>query len=141
MRKTMGRQAYPSDLTDVQWAMLEPLIPLPSLEGRTPIHERREIVNAIFYVLRSGCSWRMLPHEFPPCKTVYWYFRRWNQEGVWDRVLHTLRRQVRQQQGRDPEPSAAVIDSQSVKTGAVRGPEKGYDPGKKNVGTQTYRAR
>ena len=136
----MGRRAYPSDLTDAQWEILASLIPEASLEGRPPIHSRREIVNGILYVLRSGCPWRLLPHEFPAWQSVYYYFRRWQREGVWDRILETLRMQVRQRQGREAQPSAAVIDSQSIKTSAVRGPEKGYDPGKKNLGAQTTRA-
>jgi transposase len=137
----MGRRAYPSDLSDEQWAILEPNIPLPSLEGRPPIAERREIVNAILYVLRSGCPWRLLPYEFPAWGTVYYYFRRWQREGVWDRTLKALHMEVRQRDGRNAEPSAAIIDSQSIKTSAVRGPEKGYDAGKKNLGAQTTRAR
>ena len=136
MRTTMSRRAYPSDLTDKQWEVLEPLIPQPSLDGRPPIYERREIVNAILYVLRSGCAWRRLSHDLPAWGTVYWYFRRWRREGVWDRILDALRMQVRLKQGREPEPSAAIIDSQSIKTSAVRGPEKGYDAGKKNLGAQ-----
>ena len=139
MRTTMGRRAYPSDLTDEQWEVLRPLVPLPSLEGRTPFVERREIVNGILYVLRSGCPWRLLPHEYPNWQTVYHYFRRWEREGVWDQILKTLRMQVRQKQGRDAEPSAAIVDSQSIKTSAVRGPQKGFDMGKKNVGAQTAR--
>ncbi len=137
MRTTMGRKAYPSDLTDGQWTVLESLIPPASLNGRPPIHPRRELVNAILYVLRSGCPWRLLPHEFPAWGTVYYYFRRWQREGVWDQVLKTLRMEVRKKQGRHDEPSAAIIDSQSIKTSAVRGPEKGYDTGKKNLGAQT----
>jgi len=137
----MGRPAYSSDLTDKQWEVLRPLIPLPSLEGRPASVERREIVNAMLYVLRSGCPWRLLPHEFPAWGTVYYYFRRWQREGVWDRVLKTLRMELRQKQGRNAEPSAAIIDSQSIKTSAVRGPEKGYDTGKKNLGAQTAPAR
>jgi putative transposase len=140
MRMTMGRLAYASDLTEKQWEMLKALIPEPSLEGRRPFVERREIVNAILYVLRSGCPWRLLPHEFPAWQTVYWYFRRWQREGVWEQMLHRLRRQTREALGRDPEPSAAVIDSQSIKLSTVRGPEKGYDGGKKNLGTQTASA-
>ena len=139
MRTTMGRRAYPSDLTDEQWEVLRPLVPLPSLEGRTPFVERREIVNGILYVLRSGCPWRLLPHEYPNWQTVYHYFRRWEREGVWDQILKTLRMQVRQKQGRDAEPSAAIVDSQSIKTSAVRGPQKVFDMGKKNVGAQTAR--
>ena len=141
MRSTMGRRAYSSDLTDKQWELLGPLIPLPSLEGRPATVERREIVNAILYVLRSGCPWRLLPHEFPAWGTVYYYFRRWQREGVWEQILKTLRMQVRQKEGRNAEPSAAIIDSQSIKTSAVRGPEKGYDTGKKNLGAQTAPAR
>ena len=136
MRMTLGRKAYPSDLTDEQWELLEPLIPQPSLQGRRPFVSRREVVNAILYVLRSGCPWRLLPHEFPAWQTVYYNFRRWEREGVWDRILQTLRMRMRTRQGREEEPSAAIIDSQSIKTSAVRGPEKGYDVGKKNVGPQ-----
>jgi putative transposase len=138
MRTTMGRRAYPSDLTDEQWALLEPLIPRPSLDGRPAEIERREIVNGILYVLRTGCVWRYLPHEFPAWGTVYYYFRRWEHEGIWEQVLQTLRMQMRRRQGRDPEPSAAIIDSQSIKTGPVRGAEKSYDPGKKIWGRKRH---
>src|SRR5258706_4632911 len=86
-----------------------------------------------------GVAFSMLPHEYPKWQTVYYAFRRWEREGVWDRILQTLRMRMRQQQGRDEEPSAAIIDSQSIKTSAVRGPEKGYDMGKKNLGSQTPR--
>src|SRR6266699_3870888 len=137
MRSTMGRQAYSSDLTDKQWEILRPLIPLPSLQGRPPTVERREIVNAMLYVLRSGCPWRLLPHEFPAWPTVYYYFRRWQREGVWEQILQSLRMQVRQKAGREAQHIAANNDSKSTKTTAVRGPEKGYDAGEKNLGTQT----
>jgi putative transposase len=140
MPMTLGRQAYPSDLTDEQWELLEPFVPALSSEAAYHVHERREIVNAILYVLRSGCPWRMLPHEFPAWETVYFYFRKWEREGVWDHMLRTLRMRVRRKQGREEEPSAAIIDSQSIKTSAVRGSEKGYDMGKKNVGAQAPRA-
>ena len=133
------RKAYPSDLTDAEWSLLEPLIPAISPDAVRVEHSRREIVNGILYVLRSGCPWRLLPHDLPAWGTVYSYFRIWRNEGVWDQVLQTLRKQVRCQQGRDEEPSAAVIDSQSIKTSAVRGPEKGYDAGKKNLGAQETR--
>jgi transposase len=135
------QRAYPSTLTDKQWEVLEPLIPPLSPEAVYHKHERRAIVNAILYVLRSGCPWRSLPHDFPAWGTVYDYFRKWQREGVWDRVLETLRMQVRVKAGREAQPSAGVIDSQSIKTSAVRGPQKGYDSGKKNLGAQAARAR
>ena len=131
MPLTLNRKAYPSDLTDEQWVLLEPLVPALSSEAASHVHARREIVNAVLYVLRSGCPWRMLPHEFPAWGTVYDSFRRWQREGIWEQVLRALRMQVRRKQDRDEEPSAAIIDSQSIKTSAVRGPEKGYDMGKK----------
>jgi putative transposase len=134
MPTTLNRPAYPSDLTDEQCEVLEPLVPALSPEAAYHVHARREIVNAILYVLRSGCPWRLLPHEFPAWETVYYYFRKWEREGVWDHILHALRKRVRQKQGREQEPSAAVIDSQSIKTSAVRGPHKGYDMGKKSGG-------
>lgn len=130
------QRAYPSDLSDEQWEILKPLIPPLSPEAAYHVHARRAIVNGILYVLRSGCPWRSLPHDLPPYGTVFYYFQRWRREGVWDRVLEALRMQLRSKQGRNPEPSAGVIDSQSIKTSAVRGPEKGYDMGKKNLGTQ-----
>jgi transposase len=141
-RKEMPeRKAYSSDLTDAQWEMLEPLIPARAEDATNVAYERREIVNGILYVLRSGCPWRLVPHDLPAWGTLYWYFRTWRDEGIWDQILQSLRQRVRQKQGREPEPSAAVIDSQSVKTSAVRGPEKGYDAGKKNLGPQTERSR
>jgi transposase len=141
-RKEMPeRKAYSSDLTDAQWEMLEPLIPARAEDATNVAYERREIVNGILYVLRSGCPWRLVPHDLPAWGTLYWYFRTWRDEGIWDQILQSLRQRVRQKQGREPEPSAAVIDSQSVNTSAVRGPEKGYDAGKKNLGPQTERSR
>jgi transposase len=137
---TMGRLAYPSDLTNEQWAQLEPLIPAISEEASYWVHTRREIVNAILYILRSGCPWRMLPKEFPAWRTVYGYFRQWEEQGIWDQGVKALRMQLRQKQGREAEPSAGIIDSQSIKTSAVRGPEKGFDMGKKNLGPQTAHA-
>ena len=105
--------------------------------GRPADIPRREIVNAIFYVLRSACPWRYLPHEFPRWFTVYSYFRRWKRDGTWERVHHALRRDVRVAAGREPEPSAAIIDSQSIKTSPVRGDARGYDGAKKNLGQKT----
>ncbi len=110
------RNRYATDLTDAQWAMLEPLIPPPKPGGRPAKYERREIVNAIVYLLRSGCSWRLLPHDLPPWRIVYWYFMQWRNEGVFERINDTLRREVRVQAGRKPEPSGGVVDTQTVKT-------------------------
>ena len=112
------RRAYPSDLTDAQWALLEPLLVRPPRadgRGRPREVDLREVVNAILYVLHEGCRWRSLPHEFPNWNTVYWYFARWTDDGTLVRIHDALRRQVREQAGRDPEPSALIIDSQSVK--------------------------
>jgi putative transposase len=124
------RKAYPSDLTEAEWEILEPFIPEVSEDATVPTIERREIVNGILYVLRSGCPWRLMPHDLPAWGTVYYYFRTWRIAGIWDKAMQALRKQYRQKQGRDEEPSAAVIDSQSIKTSAVRGPEKGFDMGK-----------
>ena len=110
------REAYPSDLSDVEWKLVEPLIPPPKSGGRPRTTDMREVLNGILYLLRSGCAWRMLPHDLPPWKTVYHYFRSWCKDGSWQGIHDTLRRQVRVQAGRDEEPSAAILDSQSVKT-------------------------
>lgn len=133
-----ARQAYPSDLTDEQWALVQDVIPAPAPDAAYVIHSRREIVNAILYVLRSGCPWRMLPHDLPKWETVYDYFCQWQQAGIWDEAMRRLRMQMRVRQGRDPEPSAAIIDSQSIKTSAVGGPEKGSDMGKKLRGRKRH---
>ena len=113
---SMKRKRYPSDLTDAQWKRIEPLIPLAKPGGRDRAHAMRDIVDALFYVLRSGCSWRMLPHDLPPWQTVYTYFQQWRDDGTIERIHTALRQQVRLEAGREPEPSAAIIDSQSVKT-------------------------
>ncbi len=112
----MKRKRYPSDLTDAQWKRIEPLIPPAKPGGRDRAHAMRDIVDALFYVLRSGCSWRMLPHDLPPWQTVYTYFQQWRDDGTIERIHTALRQQVRLEAGREPEPSAAIIDSQSVKT-------------------------
>jgi transposase len=106
------RRRYPTDLTDAQWALLAPLIPPPKPGGRPAVHDRRELVNAMLYWLRSGCAWRLLPHDFPPWRTVYHYWRTWRQQGVWERVLARLRQQERTRQGRASTPSE--ISSESV---------------------------
>jgi putative transposase len=132
------RRAYPSDVTDAEWEILEPFIPEVSEDAMVPTISRREIVNGILYVLRSGCPWRLMPHDLPAWGTVYYYFRTWRIAGIWDKAMHALRKQMRQKQGRDEEPSAAVIDSQSIKTSAVRGSEKGFDMGKKIWGRKRH---
>ncbi len=111
-----ANQLYPSDLTDGQWAVLAPLIPPPKRGGRPRTLDIRQVVNAILYIDRAGCQWRMLPREYPNWKTVYWYFTRWQDDGTWERITDALRRQLRRKLGRDPEPSAGILDSQSVKT-------------------------
>jgi putative transposase len=118
----MKRRYYSSDLTNREWAILEPLIPPPKPGGRPCRWERREIVDAILYVLRSGGIWRLLPHDFPPWQTVYHYFRLWRRDGTWERVHTRLREQARRRAGRETSPSAAILDSQSVKTTEKGGP-------------------
>jgi transposase len=113
---TPPRRRYPTDLTDTQWALLAPLIPAPKPGGRPAVHDRRELVNAMLYWLRAGCAWRLLPHEFPPWRTVYHYWRAWHREGLWERILGVLRAQERILKGHKPTPSAGILDSQSVKT-------------------------
>jgi len=156
------RKAYPSDLTDAEWEILEPLIPEVSENATIPTIARREIVNGILYMrfysglleaslevhtqmeafplttiptgiesmLRSGCPWRLLPNDLPAWGTVYYYLRTWRIAGIWDKALEALRKQMHRALGRDEGPSAAVIDSQSIKTSAVRGESKGFDMGK-----------
>ena len=113
MRK---HEPYPTDLTDKQWNILEPLVPIVKSGGRPAEYTRREIVNAILYVSRTGCQWRLLPHDFPPWKIVYAYFRTWRLDGTWQRIHDSLRRKVRHAAGHHPEASAAILDSQTVKT-------------------------
>ena len=112
----MERRAYATDVTDDEWAMIEPLVPAPLPGGRPAKWPRREILNAILYVLKTGCAWHLLPHDFPPYSTVFWYFRSWRKDGTWERLNTALRERVRQQLGREAQPSAAIIDSQTVKT-------------------------
>jgi putative transposase len=112
----MDRKPYPSDLTNDQWAILKPLIPPAKTGGRRRTVDMREVMNAIFYVLKSGCQWDMLPHDFPPKGTVYDYYNAWRKDGTWERMNQALREELRQELGREATPSAAIIDSQSVKT-------------------------
>jgi transposase len=119
----MNRQAYPSDLSDSEWSIIEPLLPTVKKygRGRKQQTDRREIVNAILYLLKEGCQWRSLPHDFPHWSTVRTYFDRWRRKKVWNRSNQILREKLRMEEGRDSKPSAASIDSQSVKTTEKRG--------------------
>jgi len=107
---------YPSDLSDAEWDVIRRLLPASKPGGRPRTTDLRAVLNAIFYVLRSGCAWRMLPHDFPPYSTVYMYFKQWREDGVWEKVHDLLRDRVRRREGRKKSPSAAIVDSQSVKT-------------------------
>ena len=110
------RPAYPTDLTNPQWAQVQRFIPAPKTGGRPAKYHRREIVNALLYLTRTGCQWRCLPHDFPPWTAVYWYFRTWKKDGTLDRLMDELRGDLRQAEGKQRQPSAAILDSQSVKT-------------------------
>src|ERR687885_1690671 len=132
------RKPYPTDLSDAQWTRLRPYLPTPKAQGRPRIHSLRDVLDAIFYVLKSGCHWCLLPHDFPPWSTVYYHFRRFRLSGLWSIMLKVLRAAERKRVGKDPQPTAAIMDSQSVKTVEESAHPSGYDAHKNVKGRKRH---
>src|SRR3984893_4470597 len=132
-----SRNPYDTDLTDSEWDQLQPLVPAPKPGGRPAKHSRREILNGIFYIVRSGSAWKLLPHDLPPWRTIYHYFWSWRGAGTWQKIHDTVRAKVRQAAGREPQPSGAIVDSQTVRTSEQRG-TRGYDGAKKVCGRKRH---
>lgn len=135
-------ESLPRDLSDEEWDLIAELVPTysgPGKIGRPAVHDKRAIVNAILYVAATGCQWRALPEKYPNCKTVHRYHVRWSRDGTWERICDRLRALVREREGRDPEPSAGIVDARSVQgASTVTSPTRGYDAGKKVSGRKTF---
>jgi putative transposase len=132
------RKPYPTDLSDAQWTRLQSCLPTPKAQGRPRTHSLRDVLDAIFYVLKSGCHWRLLPHDFPPWSTVYYHFRRFRLGGLWSLILKALHAAERKRAGKDPQPTAAIIDSQSVKSVEESAHPSGYDAHKNVKGRKRH---
>jgi putative transposase len=132
------RKPYPTDLSDAEWTRLRSYLPSLKAESRLRTHSLRDVLDAIFYIVRSGCAWRLLPHDFPPWSTVYYHFRRFRLSGLWSLILKVVRADERKRVGKDPQPTAAIIDSQSVKTVGESAHPSGYDAHKNVKGRKRH---